>query len=42
MKYKVGDKVKIKENIIDNHFIDSKYIEDLRNNFKFLTIEKIR
>lgn len=40
MKYKVGDKVKIKENIIDNHGINLKHIEYLKGKFKFLTIEK--
>lgn len=40
MKYKVGDKVKIKENIINNHFIPNETIKYLRNKFEFLTIGK--
>lgn len=42
MKFKVGEKVKIKDNITDTHGISINYIEKLKNEFNQFTISRCR
>lgn len=42
MKFKVGEKVKIKDNITDTHGISINYIEKFKNEFNQFTISRCR